>query len=182
MSATTGTFSFGTVAAAGLSGGEVSVTDIEVHNTGQAVVGAFAGVRFNNDGSIDQITDGTGTTFTALGDDDTGYHDNADVSTGGEVNHSTEWWTANPETDIGTLYQFRVQSEDTGTLNGFNDGGTGTYVDISTAPRIATNRTGGKGGDGAGTTACTCTCQIRLKASPFTVLATFTVRCISHRI
>ena len=162
--------------------GSVVCTDIEVHNTGQGIAGAHAGARFNDDGSIDQITDTTGSTFTALGFDDTGFHDNADVSTGGEVDHSGEWWTANPELIIGESYQIRVASMAVGTFNGFNDpGAVGTWVDIDTAPRFSCTRDGGKGGSGPGTTQATGNMEIRLKASPFTVLATFTLRCISHR-
>lgn len=169
------------IAAAGAGGGSVDVSDIEVHGITATIVGCFAGVRFNNDGSISQITGGTGGTFTALGDDDTGYHDNSDSSTGGEVDHTSEWWTENPEATIGEDYQFQVQTIVSGSLDGFNDFGTGVWDDIDLAPKIATTRTGGKGGQGAGTDRAVVTCRIRLKASPFTVLATFDVECISHR-
>ena len=163
------------------SGGYVQVSDIEVHGITITVAGCFSGIRLNNDGSISQITGGSGTSFNTLGDDDTGHHDNTDSSTGGEVDHSAEWWSGTPETAIGELYQFRVASISAGLLDGFNDFGTGTWGDIDLAPKIATTRTGGKGGQGAGTDEATCSCEIRLKASPFTTLATFTVRCISHR-
>lgn len=159
----------------------VSVSDMTVHGATQTIAGCYSGIRLNNDGSIDRITDGTGTTFTKLGDDQHGYHANGDVTDGSEVNHDGQWWTGEPDAAIGELYQFRVQTIDAGSLNGFNDFGTGTYGDIDLAPKIATTRDGGKGGAGLGTTTATVTCQIRLKASPFTVLATFEVITQSHR-
>ena len=162
-------------------GDAVSVSDIEVHSNGQSPPFCRAGVRFNNDGSISQITGGGTEAFTTLGDDDNGFHDNGDVSTGGEVDHSAEWWTGTPEASIGEDYQFRVQTIDSGLLDLYNDFGTGVWGDIDLAPKIGSNRTGGKGGQGAGTDRAIATCQIRLKASPFTVLATFEVDCISHR-
>lgn len=172
---------YGANTASGVAGDSVDVSNIEVHGITTSPAGCFAGVRFNNDGSISQITGGSGATFTTLGSDDTGHHDNADVSTGGEVDHSAEWWTGTPEAAIGASYQFRIASIASGSMDGFNDLGTGTWGDISTAPKIATTRTGGKGGQGAGTDRSVANCEIRLKASPFTVLATFTVDCISHR-
>lgn len=171
----------GVIASGAAVAGAVDVSDIEVHGANQNISGCFSGIRLNNDGSIDKIVGGTGGTFTKLGDDDTGYHGNGDVSTGGEVNHDGQWWTGEPSASIGELYQFRVQSVDSGSLDGFNDFGTGVYGDIDLAPKIASTRTGGKGGQGLGTDISVSTCQIRLKASPFTVLATFQVTTQSHR-
>jgi hypothetical protein len=164
-----------------LASGAVDVSDIMVHGAVQNISFCRSGVRFNNDGTISRITGGAADVFNTLGDDQTGYHANGDVSSGAEVDHTGQWWTNAPEASIGELYQFRIQTVDSGSFDLYNDFGTGVYGDIDLAPKIGSNRTGGKGGQGLGTDIAVATCQIRLKASPFTVLATFQVTTQSHR-
>lgn len=163
------------------AGGAVFVDDIMVHGALQSPPFCRSGIRLNNDGTISRITGGGTEAFNTLGDDQTGYHANGDVSSGAEVDHTGQWWTNAPEANIGELYQFRLQTVVSGSFDLYNDFGTGVWGDIDLAPKIGTNRTGGKGGQGLGTDVGVATCQIRLKASPFTVLATFQVTTQSHR-
>jgi hypothetical protein len=137
-------------------GGAVSVTDIVVANNAlSGPPGTPSGVRFNDDGSIDEI-EGTqqALIYTQI--------------------HSGEWWTGEPDAGIGASYDVRCLSLTSGSWD-VQAAVVGTYVGIDTAPEWKEVRTGGKGGEGPGTDVCIAQFQIRLGSSPFTVLATFEV-------
>jgi hypothetical protein len=155
-------------------------TNFEMHSTNASPPNCLAGLRFNDNGYIEKITGGT-PTYTVLTFDDTGYHDNSDVSTGGEVDHEGEWHTGAPAPGVGSDYEMRMISIDSGNIDGFNDFTVlNTWYSLSLNPRIATTRTGGKEGQGAGTDQATCTMEFRKVGGP--LLSTFTVRMISHRL
>lgn len=155
--------------------------DIEVHSTTASPAGCFSGIRFNSDGTMDEISDGSGSTYSALGSDNTGYHDNSDVSTGGEIDHTGEWYSAGPAAGVGSSFDISM-TINTGTFGGINDLGVSVaWFSLGTSREVATTRDGGKGGLGAGTTRATATVQIR-NSTTLTVLTTFDIDCISHRL
>lgn len=138
---------------------QVIVTDIVTSNT--ALLIAYSGARFNDNGSIDEISGVLNTKiFTPI--------------------HAGEWWSAEPEVAIGNDYDIRCQSID---LNGpWNEEAAivGTYVGLDTNPFWGIHAVAGK--IGANTKLITATMQIRLGVSPFTVLDTFELDCTAERI
>lgn len=163
------------------SSGVGIANDFEMHSTNASPPWCLAGLRFNSNGHIEKITGGT-PTYAVIGVDDTGYHDNSDVSTGAEVDHEGEWHSGAPATGVGADYEMRMTNIASGSIDGFNDFLVlNTWYPLSSSLSIATNRTGGKGGQGAGTDQATCTIEFR-KIGEVTLIATFTVRMISHRL
>lgn len=138
----------------------VLVTDIAVTNASAGTPAAVNGIRFNDDGSFDEIEGTTTTpTFTQI--------------------HSGEWWTDEPASGIGSDYDIRCQSIDADGPWDTQAAVVGTYVGLDTSPIWRIEAAGGKAGPN--TKRITATMQIRLGVSPFTVLATFELRCTAIR-
>ena len=107
-------------------GGFVTVTDLTVSHSD--INTAHSGVRFNRDGSIDEIT-GTGVTFfyTQI--------------------HTGEWWSAEPRTDIGDFFEVRCASVTTGDpdLIWFREAAAiGTYIGMTAGREWFCQALGGK--------------------------------------
>ena len=80
----------------GAAGGSVVITNIGLYETNPGF-NTWNGIRWNDDGSIDERGYGTG--------------DYAQV-------HLGEWWSDEPETDIGDSYDVRALSGGSGSWNG----------------------------------------------------------------
>lgn len=137
----------------------VNVTDIVTSNTTTAI--CISGARFNDDGSIDEISGVLNTRiYTQI--------------------HTGEWWSGEPEVTIGDDYDIRCLSIDADGPWNVEPAVVGTYVGLDTDPEWAVNAQGGK--IGANTKVITATMQIRLGVSPFTILDTFELDCTAERI
>ncbi len=139
--------------------GEVAVTDILVEVV-TAGGGSCTGVSFIDSGELEQAKVTT-TTWSAL-------------------EHNGEWWTLEPVASVGDDYEVRCESIDSGSTFNQEPAAVGTYTDMVATNTIQWNQCRGVKA-GVGTTETVATFQIRLKASPFTVLDTFEVHLRSER-
>ena len=143
----------GTVGVTLKVGPEIAVTNIDVTN-GPRGGAPISGARFNDNGSIDEITGTIGSRiFTQI--------------------HGGEWFINEPQAGIGSSYDIRVAS----MAVGFFDGGAsvGVWAGLETNPQWTEQRTGGKGGEGPGTDTATGNMEIR-DGNTLVVVATFTLK------
>jgi len=136
----------------GGGGGSVAVTNILI-DTVVSSSSCFSGIEFVDDGSINQ---------------------QSPTSAVYDQTHAGEWWTAEPEASVGADYEVRCQSIDSGSAFLNSGAAVGVWTDfvVTDSGQWSQQR---NIKSGVGVTETVATFQIRLKASPFTVLDTFEV-------
>lgn len=145
--------------------GGVNVTDIELFSSGTGI-NHYCGARFNDDGTIESRLGPGSTNYAVLGLDF-----NSD-------DHTGEWWSL-PGAGIGASYDIRCASLASGAWDS-QPAAVGTWVGLETNPEWHENRTGGKGGQGSGTSQCIGNFEIR-DGSTLALLASFELDCTVFR-